>query len=117
MFSFEKGDFDDNLGLYYVRDLNGKTGHAILRCCVFKDLILPYAASISYDFHEEDNDLVITLQSDVYIHGVHFGLDDYIMLSDEYFDLLPCEKKEIKIYDVKEKLKQNRIIPRGVMRL
>ena len=37
------------------------------------------------------------VHSDVYAHAVHFGLDERIRLSDEYFDLLPGETRRIVV--------------------
>ena len=53
--------------------------------------------------------------SDIYAHGVHFGLDDDIRLSDEYFDLLPGEKRRIWIQNKKEKIAAGDIKPKSVM--
>ena len=37
----------------------------------------------------------LTVSSDTYVHAVHFNFDDRIRLSDEYFDLLPKESRQV----------------------
>jgi len=38
-----------------------------------------------------------TVRTDLYAHAVHFSLDERVLLSDEYFDLLPGESRQIFI--------------------
>ncbi len=44
--------------------------------------------------------------SDMYAHAVHFGFDEKVLLSDEYFDLLPGETREIVIESGYEYIKE-----------
>jgi beta-mannosidase len=38
-----------------------------------------------------------TVRAETFAHAVHFGLDDGITASDEYFDLLPGEERRIEL--------------------
>ncbi|UKS26681.1 beta-mannosidase [Paenibacillus sp. HWE-109] len=56
-----------------------------------------------------------TVSSDTFAHAVHFGLDDAIQLSDEYFDLLPAEKRDITIRHEGFALPADSIVPRSIL--
>ena len=56
-----------------------------------------------------------TVQTDVYAHAVHFGLDERIRLSDEYFDLLPGECRKIVVESGLEWLPETLPVPQSVL--
>lgn len=47
------------------------------------------------DCKKDGNDLLITVKSDVFVHGVHIKEDN--ICSDNYFDLLPGQSKTIRV--------------------
>ncbi|MDR6550398.1 glycosyl hydrolase 2 galactose-binding domain-containing protein [Paenibacillus qinlingensis] len=56
-----------------------------------------------------------TVSSGVFAHAVHFGLDEKIQLSDEYFDLLPGEKRDITIRHGEVLLTPDQVVPRSII--
>lgn len=99
---FEKGGHDLSKGCYFAALVNGKDGGsgvlpAILRSGVFRNLDVPAANLEIVDFKSSAGKVKFTVKSNVYAHAVHFNLDDSIRLSDEYFDLLPGESREIEV--------------------
>lgn len=73
---------------------------AALRTDVFRKLSVPEAKLSITSFQARDNEATFTVRSDVYAHAVHFGLDDGARLSDEYFDLLPGESRQVTVHGV-----------------
>ena len=61
----------------------------------------------------ENGRLSFTVSSDIYAHGIHFGLHESILLSDCYFDLLPGESKRITVESNVE-IDESDIVPRCV---
>ncbi len=63
----------------------------------FRNWRLP-PATLSIREWERNGDLPgFTVQSDTYAHAVHFNLDERVLLSDEYFDLLPGESRRVHV--------------------
>jgi len=100
--SFQKGPYDIQKGIYYAWP-DEKSGMipTFLRSADFKDLKVCEPNISVTDMKEIKGNTVFKITSDQYVHGVHFGLDDSIRLSDDYFDLLAGEVREITIYDEK----------------
>ena len=62
----------------------------------FRMLCLPKKPALTVkDILFSDGELSFTVETDTFAHGVHFNLDESIILSDCYFDLLPGESKRI----------------------
>lgn len=73
-------------------------------------LDIPRAAELTVtDVCRDENGLSFTVTTDVYAHGVHFGLHESVLLSDCYFDLLPGESKRVTVKDCGIELSQ--IVP------
>ena len=86
----KKGPHDTFKGLYYASTTkNYDINPAILRCTDFRNLIIPHPTIRITELNESKGKIVFNVSSDKYVHGVHFGLNDDVLLSDEYFDLLP----------------------------
>jgi len=51
----------------------------------------------------------VTIKSETYVHAVHFNLGEDILLSDEYFDLLPGESRIINLGNVQESFREDNI--------
>ena len=49
------------------------------------------------DIAIRDGQAAFSVRANVFAHAVHFGLDPRVMLSDEYFDLLPGESRRIVV--------------------
>ncbi|NJD02389.1 MAG: beta-mannosidase [Ruminiclostridium sp.] len=94
----KKGPYDTLKGLYYARaDENSGIAPATLRTGDFKNLFIPQPVISLTGLNECKGKVAFTVTSDKYAHGVHFGLNDDALLSDEYFDLLPGESRKITV--------------------
>ncbi|WP_171628278.1 glycoside hydrolase family 2 protein [Paenibacillus plantarum] len=101
----------------YVRALSESSEimPATLQSEVFRDLILPDPqVKVSNIQAIEPGQIRLTVSSETFAHAVHFGLDETIQLSDEYFDLLPGEKRDITIRHGETALTLDQIVPRGI---
>lgn len=88
-------DIDLNKGVIYAK---GNGNKAILRVTDFKNLQIPRKAKLTLSNAKKTEDgLTFTVSSDIFAHGVHFGVTADKVFSDQYFDLLPNESKEITI--------------------
>lgn len=108
---FDKGDDDLLHGLLYVRPASDKLDTAIYRSGPFRDLAVPAATPVVDNFQVQNGVVTVTVSSSTYAHGVHFGLDDNALLSDEYFDLLPGSQKQITITNLTGPVTPDRIRP------
>ncbi|WP_167355849.1 glycoside hydrolase family 2 protein [Paenibacillus oryzisoli] len=89
---------------------------AVIHNEVFRERILPHPqVSVSNIQACGAGQIRCTVSSETYAHGVHFGLDETIQLSDEYFDLLPGEKRDITIRHREIALTMDQIVPRGII--
>ncbi|MEA4889379.1 MAG: beta-mannosidase [Clostridiaceae bacterium] len=99
--TFAKGQTDDQQGLYYVRTMcRSDIPTAFLRTGTFRQMAMPPAAVKVLNCEPIGNNLIVTLKTDTFAHAVHFNLADEIKLSDDYFDLLPEECRQVILYDV-----------------
>jgi beta-mannosidase len=46
----------------------------------------------------DGDDLLVTVSSAAFAHAVHFDLPGDVRMSDQYFDLLPGERREVRIH-------------------
>lgn len=68
-----------------------------MRVCDFKELnVCPARVSVICQEDDED-DRIIEISSETYAHGVYVEAVADMHLSDNYFDLLPGERKRIII--------------------
>ncbi|MNR34758.1 hypothetical protein D3C85_1525560 [compost metagenome] len=89
---------------------------AILQGEVVRNLFLPDPQLQVSNIQVIDAGLIrCTVSSEAFAHAVHFGLDETIQLSDEYFDLLPGEKREITIRHGEITLTPEQITPRWIL--
>lgn len=97
---FEKGVHDFSKGVCYVKPVNGCRCFlpATLRSGDFRNLEIARGDVKAADFSQAGSDVKFSVSSDVFAHAVHFNLGDDIRLSDEYFDLLPGESREVIVY-------------------
>ena len=63
----------------------------------FRGWQLPPATLVIDDWVRNGDHPGFTIQSDTYAHAVHFNLDERVLLTDEYFDLLPGESRRVYI--------------------
>lgn len=116
IFEFDKPDIDLTRNIIYAKPAEYDLGiaPAIYRAKDFKDLLESTPRILIKDIKTVENDYVIHISSDEYAHAVHFDLDDSVLLSDEYFDMLPGELKEIIIYDCADRIAADDIAPKYV---
>lgn len=113
---FEKGEYDFTKGTCYVMPISGGIDvlSATLRTGDFRKLDINEAVVKVSDFRQNGDNIVFTVSSDTYAHAVHFNLDEDIHLSDEYFNLLPGESREVIVYGAAGKLSAEDIKPKSV---
>jgi len=93
---FQKGSHDPLAGIYYAAPLNQVAIiPATLRLADYRTLQLTRPTLTVSDIRVAGDAISFTVSSDAYVHAVHFGFDDRVHLSDEYFDLLPGESRRI----------------------
>ena len=91
---------DESKGCFFA--LCGDTGSGIEAAILRPSLNRPFMAlaaspKVSELRRDPDGSVKFLVSSPVFAHGVHFHLGEGIHPSDEYFDLLPGESREIKI--------------------
>lgn len=94
--SFKADGRDDRKGVWFARAEGMEP--AVLRRLPFRELTVLSATFTVTDIRNDGEDLVFKIQADKFAHAVHFGFGDDSRLSDEYFDLLPGEIREIRAY-------------------
>ena len=87
---------------------------ATLKQYDFKELQIPETDLKLSDFKRSGDTAEFTISSDCYAHAVHFNLKDDICLSDEYFDILPGERRKIEIYGIGKEFKVDEIEPQYI---
>jgi len=112
---FKKGSNDILKGVYYAKP--GEKSEmipALLRSADFKDLQISQPEISITDLKVSNGNTVFKVSSDKYVHGVHFGFKDDVRLSDEYFDLLAGESREITAYGIDIPGSNDKIDPKYV---
>jgi beta-mannosidase len=103
---FDQLDFDARKGTYFVKAINSsEVTSATLRKLPFRELDIPPASPVIKAAIRSGAQVILTVESKTFTHAVHFRLQDDLRLSDEYFDLLPGEYRDIIVYDEEEKLR------------
>ncbi len=72
---------------------------ATWRHCRYREAGLPAANVVVESVAQAGNDLHITVSSDQFAHAVQLEVPADIRLSDNYFDLLPGQKKSVLLYN------------------
>jgi beta-mannosidase len=104
--------------LHYVKPLgdSSKLQAETLRTAPFRKQHIREAQLTLSDLRIEEQFIQFTVTSDVYAHAVHFGLADHLRLSDEYFDLLPGEKRKITLWiPTGETVEPHSIVPKSIL--
>lgn len=99
-----KGEHKTNSGVYFVKAVSSDIPLATLRTSTFRELKMSKTEILIKDLCKDGKNVKFTVESSCYAHAVHFNFDDGLKLSDEYFDLLPKDKKTITVYDASENL-------------
>ncbi len=96
---FEKGKYDFKKGTFYINPVGDVEGlkPALFRAGVFKELDIPEAEPVVTDYQFKGGFTRIKIRTDAFAHAIHFKLPETVCLSDEYFDLLPGDEREILI--------------------
>ncbi len=110
-----RGALDVQAGVFYAR-ADGIAGITPVtwRGADFRDLQTERPTLKVVVAHGDGAPASFVVSSNVYAHGVHFGLDDTVRLSDEYFDLLPGEARSVSILDAGAPVALKDIQPRYV---
>ncbi len=91
---------DDHDGVFYAK-CGGETV-AVLWADDFKHLRVTKKAKLQMsDIEAKDGTISFTVEADVFAHAVHFGLTADKMFSDQYFDLLPGERRQVTLQNAK----------------
>ena len=111
--NFDKGTYDLTKGTYFITPVCSLSDilPTTFRAGDFRKLAVGKADVKVSNFEQYGNDLKFTVSSDTFAHAVHFNLDEDIHLSDEYFDLLPSNRREIIVYGAADKVVQADIKP------
>jgi len=104
-----------NTGYLFARLKNTiKVVPAIYRVISFQKLKLPNPGLAISGFNKvKDDSYSFIVQAKKFAHAVHFNLPSNYLLSDEYFDLLPGEKREIIVAG--KRLTKNMIKPKSMI--
>lgn len=109
---FDKGYHDLTKGIYFIRALNLKNIlPAVLNRGKFREWKISKPHLRVTEFRRNFSDIKFVVSSDTYAHAVHFNLDEGYVLSDEYFDLLPGEYREVTLNNVHNELGITEIYP------
>lgn len=96
IFSFEMKGYDAYSGVYYAKPESGAEP-AILRYCDLRELKLcPPDVKIITEY-DKGNDRIVEIESRTYSSGVYLDNLSGLHLSDNYFQMLPGEKKRVII--------------------
>ena len=111
----KKGPHDTRAGMYYALTDGGcAIRPAALRASEFRTLRGPPATVRLTDWEACGGSVRFTVSSATYAHAVHFGLPDDVTPSDEYFDLLPGESRQITLPTGSGPLSREAVVPRAV---
>lgn len=110
-----KGSHSGREGVYYAKpDKRSGIVPAILRMEDFRTMGVSRPVLQVAPVAENEGECRFEVSSDVYAHGVHFGFDDEVLLSDEYFDLLPGESRTITVQGCRGPERIQDVMPRSV---
>lgn len=116
VFEFRKGSHDFTGGLCHVKPLDTPDVRpAVLRTGDFRTLKTEKAVIRLDNVKKESGNVSFEVSTDVFAHAVHFGLEEGIRFSDEYFDLLPGEGRRVTIFNPPENLRVEDIKPVSVV--
>jgi beta-mannosidase len=96
-------------GLVFVRA--GNVPLALLRTGPFRDYAARESSVTVLQTEKTQEGLKVTLESSGYSHAVSLGLPPEIHLDDDYFDMLPGEKRVVTVKDAALKLDKASIKP------
>ncbi|MBB6670757.1 beta-mannosidase [Cohnella nanjingensis] len=114
LFAFSKDGHEERLGVYAVRPIGSSVAvqPAILRSDAYRNLRTGEAKLTVSAIELQGDEAHFTVSTDTFAHAVHFDLDDHVRLSDEYFDLLPGEKRKVTVYGVDSAFGDRKIVAR-----
>lgn len=119
VFRFPMGGFNQEEGCYILLPKAGGGSHvvqpAILRMTETRKLRIPVADLQISEVIQLGDDVQFTVSASAYAHAVHFKLDDHLRLSDEYFDLLPGERRMVTVYGAADHIGPEQIRPVSVI--
>lgn len=94
--TFPRGGHDPAGGVWFARTEGVPL--AIFRAMDYRNL-QPVTCNLQLDVTERDGNVItVRVTTDAYAHAVHFTLPEGATPSDNYFDLLPGESREIHVF-------------------
>ena len=93
--AFKADNQDDRKGVWFARAEGLDT--ATLRLAPFRELSAADADLEILNLCNDGSDVVFDVKANGFAHAVHFNMSDDCIPSDEYFDLLPGEKKQVRV--------------------
>jgi beta-mannosidase len=109
--------YDSRNSFIFVKPISeeSKMKPVILRSDVFRSLSISESQFKIDNFQNINNgQSCFTVTSDTFAHAVHFGLNETIRLSDEYFDLLPGEQRKIIVSHEGHTITEEMIVPQFI---
>jgi beta-mannosidase len=104
--------------IIFARPVNGSSRMqpAIMKADVLRRLPILKSQLTIDDIRSIDADHTqFTVSSRSFAHAVHFGLNDASRLSDEYFDLLPGERREIIVQHEGFPVSADTLVPHSII--
>lgn len=93
--TFKADNHDDRKGVWFARAEGLDT--ATLRRAPFRELSVANAIPEILNLRNDGNNVIFDVKANGFAHAVHFSMSDDCIPSDEYFDLLPGEKKQVSV--------------------
>ncbi len=96
--AFAQGDFDPHRGVWFARVLTEPSiAPGLLRTCNHRELATTSARLQHAITPAEGNAYEVSVWTDVFAHAVELSLPGHARCEDNYFDLLPSEKRTIRV--------------------
>jgi beta-mannosidase len=97
--SLERGNHDARHGIWVAKpDGNFKLDSAVFRAVDFRDLKVTNPGLEGRLIRSDGNTQIYRVSARSYAHAVHLELPAKVLPSDNYFDLLPGESRDIQIF-------------------
>jgi beta-mannosidase len=110
---FPFSEIDPTQQFYFVLP-NNNLSPALLRQIEFRNQKHTQPVLSIHDLTKQTNSIQFILTTDVFAHAVHFSLESSIVVSDEYFDLLPGQQKSLTLSNLPADFAAINILPRSV---
>ncbi|MCL2665615.1 MAG: beta-mannosidase [Defluviitaleaceae bacterium] len=93
---FDKNDRSAENGIWFASASHDKIKPAVFYACEYRKWILPNPV-MDYTQYENGTDKIIEINAKTFIHGVYVDMPLSEIIDDNYFDLLPDEKRTVVV--------------------